>query len=89
LGPSDALAEVGKVLALPEAERPAGLVFLVTGDISVKTRQARERLLCFGGNKLHNPQLAESGKRMNGQNRISAHSNCRVSLFLHGFASFS
>ncbi len=46
-GPRDALAEVEKVLALPEAERPAGLVFLVTCDVSANTRQqARER--CAG-----------------------------------------
>jgi HEAT repeat protein len=38
-GPKDALAEVEKVLALPEAERPVGLVFLITCDVSVKTRQ--------------------------------------------------
>jgi hypothetical protein len=35
------------VLALPEAERPAGLVFLVTCDVSANTRQqVRER--CAG-----------------------------------------
>jgi tetratricopeptide (TPR) repeat protein len=38
-GPKDALAEVEKVLALPEAERPAGLVFLVTCNVPVRTRR--------------------------------------------------
>ena len=46
-GPRDALAEVEKVLALPEAERPVGLVLLVTCHFSAKARQqARER--CAG-----------------------------------------
>jgi hypothetical protein len=46
-GPRDALAEVEKVLALPEDQRPAGLVFLVTCDVRADTRQrARER--CAG-----------------------------------------
>ena len=38
-GPQDALAEVEKVLALPEDERPAELVFLVTCDVLANTRQ--------------------------------------------------
>jgi len=38
-GPKSALVEVEKGLALPEAERPAALVFLVTCDVSAKTRQ--------------------------------------------------
>jgi len=43
-GPKDALKEVEKVLALPEDQRPEGLVFLVTCDVVVNTRQkARER----------------------------------------------
>ena len=43
-GPRDALAEVDKVLALPEDQRPAGLIFLVTCDVSARTRrQARAR----------------------------------------------
>jgi hypothetical protein len=46
-GPKDALAEVEKVLALPEAERPTGLVFLVTRDVSVKTRK-KVRAHCAG-----------------------------------------
>ena len=33
-GPRDALAEVEKVLALPQKSRPAVLVFLVTCDVS-------------------------------------------------------
>jgi len=42
--PKDALTEVKKVLALPEDQRPAVLVFLVTCDVSANTRQkARER----------------------------------------------
>lgn len=46
-GPQDALAEVEKVLALPEDQRPAGLIFLVPCDVSANTRQqARER--CAG-----------------------------------------
>jgi len=44
-GPRDALAEVDKVLALPEDQRPAGLVFLVTCDVSARTRQ-RARARC-------------------------------------------
>jgi hypothetical protein len=48
-GPKDALAEVEKVLALLEAERPVGLVFVVTCDVRAKTRQqVRER--CAEGN---------------------------------------
>jgi tetratricopeptide (TPR) repeat protein len=43
-GPRDALAQVEKVLALPRSERPVGLVFVVTCDISANTRQqVRER----------------------------------------------
>ncbi len=43
-GPKDALAEVEKVLALPDDQRPMGLVFLVTCDVSANTRQqVRER----------------------------------------------
>jgi len=43
-GPRNALAEVEKILALPGGERPVGLVFLVTCDVSANTRrQARER----------------------------------------------
>jgi len=46
-GPKTALAEVEKVLGLPEDERPVGLVFIVTCDVSAKTRkQARTR--CAG-----------------------------------------
>jgi len=43
-GPHDALKEVEKVLALPEGQRPLGLVFIVTCDVSANTRQqVRER----------------------------------------------
>ena len=43
-GPRDALAEIEKVLALAQDQRPAGLVFLVTCDVSANTRQqVRER----------------------------------------------
>jgi len=51
-GPKDALAEVEKVLSLPETERPAGLVFLVTCDVSANTRQqararcAKKKMAC-------------------------------------------
>jgi tetratricopeptide (TPR) repeat protein len=46
-GPQDALTEVEKVLALPEGERPVGLVFLITCDVSANTRhQVRGR--CAG-----------------------------------------
>jgi hypothetical protein len=45
--PKQALAEVEKVLALPGGQRPVGLVFLVTCDVSAETRQqARDR--CAG-----------------------------------------
>jgi formylglycine-generating enzyme required for sulfatase activity len=39
-GPRDALQEVQKVASLPEAERPVGLIFLVTCDVSARTRWA-------------------------------------------------
>jgi HEAT repeat protein len=43
-GPSDALAEIDKILSLPNDQRPAGLIFIVTCDVSAQTRQqARER----------------------------------------------
>jgi hypothetical protein len=43
-GPKDALAKVEKVLALPEAERPVVLIFLVTCDVPANARQqVRER----------------------------------------------
>jgi len=38
-GPRDALAEAEKVLELPEAQWPTKLVFLVSCDVSAKTRQ--------------------------------------------------
>ena len=64
-GPKDALAEVEKVLALPEAERPAGLVFIVTCEVSANTRQqARER--CAGKMECHfwaGTELDEKVKR--------------------------
>jgi HEAT repeat protein len=64
-GPKDALAEVEKVLALPEAERPVGLVFLVTCDVSANTRQQmRER--CAGEMECHfwaSTELDEKVKR--------------------------
>ena len=51
-GPKDALAEVEKVLALPEDQRPAVLVFLVTCDVSANTRQqVRDR--CAGEMECH------------------------------------
>jgi len=43
-GPKDVLAEINKVVGLPDDLRPAALVFLVTCDVSANTRQkARER----------------------------------------------
>ncbi len=39
-GPRNALQEVQKVASLPEAERPVGLIFLVTCDVSAGTRCA-------------------------------------------------
>jgi len=46
-GPQNAVEEVEKVLALPTEQRPVGLIFLATCDVSAKTRQeARER--CAG-----------------------------------------
>jgi len=51
-GPKDGRVEVEKVLALPQSERPAGLVFLVTCDVSANTRQqVRER--CAGEMECH------------------------------------
>ena len=47
LGPQDALAEVEKVLALSQDQRPAGLTFLVTCDVSANTRQ-QARARCAG-----------------------------------------
>ncbi len=64
-GPKDALAEVEKVLALPEDQRPAGLVFLVTCDVSANTRQqVRDR--CAGEMECHfwaGTELDEKVKR--------------------------
>lgn len=37
--PALALADIEKVLSLPEGERPAILVFVTTGDVSAKTRE--------------------------------------------------
>lgn len=37
--PKSALAEVDKILALPKDQRPVGLVFIVTSDVSANTRQ--------------------------------------------------
>jgi tetratricopeptide (TPR) repeat protein len=43
-GPADAAAEVGKVLGLPDDDRPLGLIFIVACDVSDETRrQARAR----------------------------------------------
>ena len=42
-GPGAAVKEVEKVLDLPQAERPAGLIFLVTCDVSARTRQRARR----------------------------------------------
>ena len=42
-GPKDAEAEVDKVLALPEAERPATLIFIVTASVSDQTRSRARR----------------------------------------------
>ncbi|MBN1641912.1 MAG: SUMF1/EgtB/PvdO family nonheme iron enzyme [Anaerolineae bacterium] len=39
-GPSEATKEADKVLALPDDQRPAGLVYLVTSDVSANARQA-------------------------------------------------
>ena len=45
--PGDALAVIDSVLALPQGERPAGLIFLVTCEVSADIRrQARDR--CAG-----------------------------------------
>ncbi len=64
-GPREALVEVEKVLALPKTERPAGLVFLVTCDVSANARQqARER--CKGQMVCHfwaGTELDEKVKR--------------------------
>ena len=51
-GPKDVLAEIDKIVGLPDDLRPAALVFLVTCDVSAKTRQkARER--CGEGMECH------------------------------------
>jgi hypothetical protein len=51
-GPADALKEADKVLALPDDQRPVGLIFLVTCDVSANTRQkARDR--CAGKMECH------------------------------------
>jgi hypothetical protein len=44
-GPKDAVKEAEKVLGLPPAERPVGLIFLVTCDVSAETRK-RARARC-------------------------------------------
>jgi hypothetical protein len=46
-GPKAARTEVSKVLKLPEADRPKGLVFIVTCDVRVKTRD-EARKACAG-----------------------------------------
>ena len=51
-GPKDALAEVEKVLALPQNQRPVGLVLLVTCDVSVNTRE-KARARCAGEMECH------------------------------------
>jgi formylglycine-generating enzyme required for sulfatase activity len=51
-GPRDALIEVKKLLALPDDERPSNLVFLVTCDVSAKTRQ-KARTHCAGVMRCH------------------------------------
>ena len=64
-GPRDALAEVEKVLALPEDQRPVGLVFLVTCDVSANTRQ-QARARCAGEMECHfwaGTELDEKVKR--------------------------
>jgi len=38
-GPTNALTEIEKVLGLPEAKRPAGLMFFVTCNVSADTRE--------------------------------------------------
>jgi hypothetical protein len=51
-GPKGALAEVEKVLTLPQTERPVGLVFVVTCNVSDNTRrQVRRR--CAGEMECH------------------------------------
>jgi len=51
-GPKDVLAEINKIVGLPDDLRPAALVFLVTCDVSARTRQkARER--CGEGMECH------------------------------------
>ena len=65
-GPQDALAEVEKVLALPEAERPAGLVFLVTCDVSANTREKTRKRCKQAGLECHfwaGTELDEKVKR--------------------------
>ena len=47
LSPGEAEGEVDKVLGLPEAERPVGLVFLVSGNVS-DTARRRARARCAG-----------------------------------------
>jgi hypothetical protein len=64
-GPTAALTEVEKVLALPKAERPAELMFLATCDVSANTRrQVRDR--CAGEMECHfwtGTELDEKVKR--------------------------
>jgi tetratricopeptide (TPR) repeat protein len=44
-GPKKACAEIDKILSLPPGQRPVGLVFIVTCDVSAKTRKrARDHL---------------------------------------------
>jgi tetratricopeptide (TPR) repeat protein len=48
-GPRDALKELEKVLALPDAQRPAVLVFIITRDVSA---DAREKARACCGNEM-------------------------------------
>lgn len=48
-GPTDAKKEVQKLLDLPLEERPEKVIFLITRDVSVQTRDAARRLAETGG----------------------------------------
>jgi hypothetical protein len=78
-GPKGALAEVEKVLALPEDERPVGLVFLVTCDVSANTRQqVRDR--CAGEMECHFWAGTEIDER------VKRHTDIVVEFFGGAFA---
>ena len=63
-GPSDALTEIDKVMALPEHLRPSCLIFQVSCHVSATTREkARQRVKDMGTEFWARTELDEKAKR--------------------------